>query len=363
MDTVCQNRKCTGCNLCAAVCPQKCIHIYDHIEYINAIVDESNCIKCGLCSSLCPVNSPIKLQSQIECRQGWANYTPIRINASSGGAATAIAYEFIKGGGVVFGCVFKDGNFGFNEIVNIDQIETLHGSKYVKSNPKETYAKIREHIAKNHKLLFIGLPCQVAAVKNLTKNNKNLYTIDLICHGTPSPEILKQSLMQIGISLDEIDEIKFRNKQEFGITVNPKRTSQNKAVIDQYTTAFLNGINYTENCYECMYARIERGGDISLGDAWGSSLDENIKKQGISLILCQTQKGLELINNSNLHLENVNINDEIQANTQLRHPMSKNWRHDLFFFLIKHGMSVNATVNLCFINLFIKKQIKKLLKI
>lgn len=61
-----------------------------------------------------------------------------------------------------------------------------------------------------------------------------------------------------------------------------------------YTMSFLSSLNYTENCYYCRYATDKRVGDITIGDAWGSDLKEEIDN-GISLIMCQTEKGEELL--------------------------------------------------------------------
>lgn len=58
---------------------------------------------------------------------------------------------------------------------------------------------------------------------------------------------------------------------------------------DRYTMSFLSSLNYTENCYYCRYATDKRVGDITIGDAWGSDLKEEIDN-GISLIMCQTEK-------------------------------------------------------------------------
>lgn len=41
---------------------------------------------------------------------------------------------------------------------------------------------------------------------------------------------------------------------------------------DMYTHAFLASLDYTENCYTCKYAKLERVADVTLGDSWGSNL-------------------------------------------------------------------------------------------
>ena len=50
----------------------------------------------------------------------------------------------------------------------IEELNDFAGSKYVKSNPIGIYAKVIEKLKHSEKVLFIGLPCQVAAVKNST---------------------------------------------------------------------------------------------------------------------------------------------------------------------------------------------------
>ena len=58
--------------------------------------------------------------------------------------------------------------------------------------------------------------------------------------------------------------------------------------------SFLTALSDTENCYSCKDAQEKRPGDITLGDSWGTELPENEWKKGISLILCQTEKGITL---------------------------------------------------------------------
>ena len=284
--TVCELNKCTGCMACVYSCPKKAVKIKDKMSAYNAIIQEDKCIECNICHNICQQNQLVLYNKPIAWYQGWSNNLEVRRKCSSGGLATEISVAFIKSGGVVCSCCFKNGKFGFEFAETIEELNKFIGSKYVKSNPEHIYKDIKCRIKNNQKVLYIALPCQVAAMKNFLddKLQKNLYTIDLICHGTPSPKLLNIFLKQYKYSLDDLHNIKFRVKSKFMIYNNYKGVITN-GVSDRYSIAFLNSLTYTENCYSCKYAKIERVSDITLGDLWGSELSVEEQKKGISLVL------------------------------------------------------------------------------
>lgn len=174
------------------------------------------------------------------------------------------------------------------------------------------------------------MPCQVAALKNFSRNQDNLYTVDLICHGSPSPELLKMYLKEKSVDIEELEGLNFREKTSFGLRLVGENNGFPR-IVDMYTYAFLKSIDYTENCYSCRYASQSRVSDISLGDSWGSELSEEEKKKGISLVLCQTKKGEELLKKSNVELFDADITRAIQLNHQLEYP-SRIPSSRMFFF-------------------------------
>ena len=337
--TVCQFDMCNGCNACVSICPQNCISIQDDIRCINAVIDCTRCIDCKLCIQVCPnINKPILLHP-IDSNQGWA-VDEIRKNASSGGAASAIMKAFIEEGGYVASCCLRNGKFVFEVTNNMEQAKRMAGSKYVKSNPQSIYRDIK-NLLMHHKVLFIGLPCQVSALKNYVKNSNNLYTIDLICHGTPSPKLLEKFLQEKHISLDECSDIAFRRKSEFGIRIDGKRVEMTG--MDDYMISFLNAICYTNNCYECQFATIDRVGDLSLGDAWGSEYKEE-ERMGISLILTQTSKGRELLQISGLKMVEFELDRARSYNRQLNSPSQRDELCNQFFDYILNGKTYQYTM-------------------
>jgi len=352
---------CTGCMACVNVCVNNAIQIKDEVRVYNAVIDENKCINCNACYNVCQVNHLVEGEYPIAWYQGWAKDECIREKGSSGGVATEIAKSFIEDGGSVCSCVFEEGEFAFSIVDKIEQVYKFAGSKYVKSNPKDVYIKIRKELQKNRKMLFIGLPCQVAALKKFLSENlqKNLYTIDLICHGTPSPKLLEIFLEQYQYKLTDMSDISFRVKRKFQI-YDKKTSIITNGVCDRYSIAFLNALIYTENCYSCRYAKIERVSDITLGDSWGSELSDEEKKKGISFILCQTEKGRDLLEKSDLQMQVTDLQKEVLKNKQLSYPSKKHLNRNLFFEHLKME-AFNQAVFQCIPKQCIRQNIKEIL--
>lgn len=360
METVCKENSCTGCMACVDICGKNAVKIVDSLKAYNAVIGESLCVHCNACGNVCPQNNEISMAAPVRWYQGWANETGVRENSSSGGIALAISMNFIKSGGYVCSCVCEKGRFIFRGTDDLKELKNFTGSKYVKSNPEGIYKYIKKLLTDGKKVLFIGLPCQVAAVKRFVgkRYDKKLFTADLICHGSPSPELLEKFLNDYDYSLNHTESIVFRKKMDFGLSLSPNVKELN-GIQDAYTFAFLKSIDYTENCYSCKYAQENRVGDITLGDAWGSDLPEEEQKAGVSLVLVQNDKGKALLDN--MTLLDIDSNKAKDANKQLRHPSVAPEERELFFSLICSGKSFSYAFLRCYPKFYIKQRIKGLL--
>lgn len=328
--TVCEQNMCAGCMACVEMCPKNAINIVDTRIAYNAEIDQNKCVQCGICTKVCHLNQKVERKHPQSWYQGWIDDVELRKKSSSGGAAKALSRRFVEDGGVVVSCCFRNGVFEFESAQNFDELEKFTGSKYVKSNPFGVYKKVQSLLKQGRKVLFIGLPCQVGALKTVTGENEQLYTVDLICHGTPSPKLLGDYLALHKVKLEEISSISFRYKDVFGLAQNRIPLSQ-PGSCDNYLLAFLCGLDYTDSCYECKYAGINRCSDITIGDSWESDLRTDEQKRGISLILCQTLKGEDLLKRSKMKLFPVNLEHAVSVNDQLKRPSPKTEKHDLFF--------------------------------
>lgn len=363
MITVCKENMCTGCMACVEVCNKDAIKIVDSLKSYNALIEEDKCIGCDKCKRVCQNNENVELKKPQSWHQGWSKNETTRTRAASGGLASSLMKAFIeKKEGYVCGCTFFEGEFQFKVTNQTSEIQCFSGSKYVKSNPQKIYKEIRALLENGKNVLFVGLPCQVAGVKKyIGRRSSNLYTIDLICHGTPSPKLLGIYLKEHNVELKKIKDLRFREKNSFRLS-DEYSPITNRDMPDRFLFAFLKSLIYTENCYHCNYAEENRVSDITLGDSWGSTLPVEEQKKGISLIMCQTEKGEELLALSETHLENVERKIAMEHNGQLNSPVSYNSKRESFFELMKKGKKFDYIIFKLYPSIFIRQYIKFILK-
>lgn len=361
MNLVCKKDMCTGCMACIALCPQKAIKICDSLYSYNAVIDKSLCVECCMCYRVCQVCNPVELRYPIFWKQGWAIDSKVRADSASGGYATAIAKAFIKEGAVC-SCFYNAGDFGFKIAYSEKELIEFVGSKYVKSNPVNMYDEVRKVLRNGLKCLVIALPCQIAGLMKVVEKKyvDLLYTIDLICHGTPSPNLLALYLKQHKKELKNIKTIRFRSKHKIGLLIDTDKENYSGAE-DSYMLAFLYCLSYTENCYSCAYAQLRRVSDLTLGDSWGTELSKVERNKGISIVLAQTEKGKMLLKKANIYMHSVNINRAIDANHQLQTPSVKPLKREFFFDSIKKNRNFDYIVFRIYTKQYLKQIVKRVL--
>ena len=147
--------------------------------------------------------------------------------SSSGGLGHFFATKFIEMGGVVYGCSswIKDGK----EICHVrcdcyEDIEQLRGSKYVHSFINDMYKQVKKDLTDNRQVLFVGTPCQIAGLKAyLTKEQPNLFTVDLICHGVPPQKLFFEHLNDL--QMEDAQQVSFRDNLSYNLFLQSKNKS------------------------------------------------------------------------------------------------------------------------------------------
>lgn len=219
-----KKKYCSGCGMCAAICPVGCIEMRaDKDGFVYPHVDKAKCVGCGKCNNRCPVLN--KRPQPRTLRKAYAmksNDSDIRFNSSSGGMFTAIAEYVIDRGGVVFGAAFReDFSVAQTYAETKEDLRKFRGSKYVQSDAGDSYAQAEKFLKEGRMVLYSGTPCLIAALKAyLGKDYDGLITVDLICHGVPANE-LWQKYIEYRKSKDgatELTEAYFRDKTGGGVS-------------------------------------------------------------------------------------------------------------------------------------------------
>lgn len=299
---------CCGCGACEQICPKNAIELKpDEEGFLYPVLNKSLCVECGLCEKACAYEKNLKLNEPIGVYAVQNKSEEKLLKSSSGGVFSAIADYITSTDGAVAGCIF-DENFKAIHIISQDEAEIakMRGSKYVQSEIGGAYKATKAFLENGKKVLFTGTPCQIDGLKGfLQKDYENLFTVDLICHGVPSPMLLQEYLKEEG-KKGNVTDLKFRNKERNGwcsqgsITYCVNDKSKTKT-ITPFKDSYYN-LYYLENCvsrlscYSCPYATDKRVADITIGDYWNidEKLNYNEFKNGMSVVLVNTPRGKEL---------------------------------------------------------------------
>ena len=336
-----EKNNCCGCSACVQICPKQCISMAaDNEGFLYPQVNSAICIDCGLCEKVCLVINQSAPREPLVVYAAKNNNEDIRLKSSSGGIFTLLAEKVIEEGGVVFGAKFDaDWNVIHDYTETIEGLAAFRGSKYVQSIIGDNFKTAKQFLNNGRKVLFSGTPCQIAGLKKyLRKEYDNLLTVDVVCHGVPSPMVWRDYLdykrakraagkNTVSSSLKElpvITGISFRDKtngwkkygfricyaapkaavnsvSEFAISNNCEITPFYK---DIFMKGFLMNLYLRPSCYHCSARQGKSGADISIADYWGvqSIHPEMDDDKGMGLIMVNTQLGASYYNAVKNHI-------------------------------------------------------------
>lgn len=343
---------CCGCAACVQRCPKQCISMVEDNEgFLYPKVDTQVCIDCGLCEKVCPVINQNKERIPLSVFAAVNPDEQIRRESSSGGIFTMLAEKTIAKGGVVFGVKFnKDWMPEFGYAETMEEIAPFRGSKYVQAIVGNAYKKAEEFLKAGHEVLFSGTSCQIAGLKKfLRKDYENLLTVDIICHGVPSPKVWNMYLEETCSKLMKtrtdgkksvvsaqggeykscIETISFRSKingwkkYSFLLKQNiPTCDGKNTDVFLEnvqkniYLRAFLSDMILRPSCYSCPAKAGKSGSDLTLADYWGiyTLVPELDDDKGVSAITANNERGESLMKSLGIRLYEAPLEDLVHKN-------------------------------------------------
>lgn len=380
------NKNCCGCTVCAEICPQNSISFqYDNEGFLYPVTDNT-CVDCGLCKEVCPVITETTyptLQKVYAAKLKDSEKTLIQ--STSGGVFAGFAMEFLSYYGVVFGCALNNNLMAYHLCVdNYRDVKKLQGSKYVQSDTRGIYKEVKKYLNDNRYVLYSGTPCQIAALKSYLKEDyPKLLTMEIVCHGVPSPKLFENYLMYLEVEAkSKIKEYYFRHKKKNGKGTWFKYTTLlNSKVKDRYTDPyyyhFVKGNNLRESCYNCKFSSKNRVADITIGDYTGipNEHPEFDNSKGVSTVIINTEKGQffwnQLASNfdfiESTYQKASNINPNLLAPTprpEIRDEFYKNYNEDILKYFgetLKPPFDLKRTMRKI-VPQGIRKTLKKVIK-
>lgn len=320
--------------------------IADDEGFLYPQINSALCVNCGLCARACPSLNRPEPRKPLAVYAAKANDTELRLASSSGGIFSLLARQILAKGGTVFGAAFdkRDWSVEHIEVVNEEGLSELRGSKYLQSRTAGIYRKVSATLQSGLPVLFTGTPCQIAALRaylNLqpSTSTSNLYLVDVVCHGAPSPMVWQKyldwqceaaSAQGRGSAPAEgrnIRRISFRRKncgwKRYSLSL---RFADDKEYLcqfpdDPFMRAFLRELCNRLSCHDCQCRELRSGSDLTIADFWGIEkvLPEFDDDRGASLVLTNTEKGATLLQAiaECIDLRNSNFDVAISGNSAL----------------------------------------------
>lgn len=379
--------KCCGCTACVSICPKQCITMREDEEgFLYPMVDSSLCIDCNLCKKICPELHSKERREPLNVYAAKHKNEQVRLASSSGGIFTLLAEKIIDEGGVVFGARFNNSwNVIHDYTETKEGLAAFRGSKYVQSYMGNCYLKTKSFLDQDRKVMFTGTPCQIAGLKSyLKKDYDNLLTVDVVCHGVPSPKVWqmyldeiarkggKNSVLSHHIAEEaEINHIDFRSKStgwkkySIALTLSEATADGEKNTVllssifteNPYMNAFLSNLSLRPSCYDCLAKSGKSGSDITIADFWGIEevLPEFDDDKGISLILSYTEKGIYWLKGLNCEYTKVDYQTAQKNNPSISTSVAKPLNRKFFFHQLKYKNCIQSIWENCSSNALNKR--------
>lgn len=308
---------CTGCGMCAAVCPNSIIEIDGFNNDGEPVIDLMRCNKCDRCLDCCPgldnfggyyyrssqnyelmKSECYTLGHSIRTYLSYSTDVAERFGSASGGTTSALC-RYLFDRGIIDTVV----GVGFNNFIKpVPKIITCPGnlrkisqSKYVRT-PNCKVLNVREL---GESVCFVGLPCHLKAIKktnsiNLGFVDKLTIKIGLYCGNGLYFNATSDLIRKLGCKdFFNVDEIQYREGRWPGNFSVRFKNGEVKS-IDKLTFNYLSFFYTPKRCWLCNELP-SFDSDISIADGWEK---EEVNSDGWNLLVSRSQLGQEIINDA-----------------------------------------------------------------
>jgi len=362
MEVICDRKYCSACKACVNACPRQCISMeVDSLDCPYPVINQERCVDCGQCQKSCPNCNELDFHKTRKVLAAWSLDTETRKRSASGGVAAELYKYAIENGWHAFGVFINREKASFIAVNSLEDIENVRNSKYVYSDTNNIYSQIKIKLNRGQKVLFVGLPCQVAGLYSfLGGGNTKLTTVDLVCHGVVPDEYLKQHIDRIERSAKKkTTKIYFRNPDLHTYTYTFTLEDSNQLFYrkqvyedDVYQLGYHKALIYRENCFNCRFAQQKRLGDLTICDfpMVGEVIPVSYNRMNVSCVLVNTERGEQFIDclKERLFLEQRPWEEAFEYEPQLNHPYERHPGRELFMkeYTTNHDFQRAASIAL-----------------
>ncbi len=361
MIDILEKENCCGCGACAQSCPLNCIEMKEDKEgFLYPDVNKKKCVNCHKCEKVCPITNKGQTSDKIVASYAAYSTNEDLLDASSSGAIfSEIAMHVLNRGGIVFGAAFDDNMMVKHVgIDNKDKLFLLQGSKYLQSGIEDSFVQVKNYLKEGKLVLFTGTACQISGLKAfLGKRYENLITVDVLCHGVPSPLFWRKYLAELKRSKNKrINSVSFRDKENgwnsYAVVLGFEDGSRISEMHTRnlYIKMFLKNICLRPSCHVCRFKALERDSDITIGDCWGieKTCPEMMNEKGVSLVMIHSETGKDVLKRilDNLRIKEFNIDELLPPSSDSRKPVPAHHNRKSFFKKLRRTRKVSKLVNL-----------------
>lgn len=333
---------CCGCTACASICTHDAITMKpDALGFLYPEVDKEKCVDCGLCEKVCAFNDHYDTSLNLEppLAYGARHKDMNEVETSRSGAAfIAISDYILEEGGVVYGAGYTDHfRVVHKRATTKEERDEFKGSKYVQSDMTGVFRQVKKDLRDGLTVLFSGTPCQTSGLNSYVgkRLREKLFLVDIVCHGVPSPYMWRDYIAYLEKKQGSpIVWVNFRDKQKYGWAAHHETFKfKNGGGKMSFTFLFYKHIMFRKSCGKCHFANTKRPSDITIADFWGYKKnnppfgDDN---KGLSLVLCNTEKGKKLFESAKAKLLVFPVSIENCLQPNLKQPSELHPKRDVF---------------------------------
>lgn len=297
---------CTGCCICAAICPCLAIRIQETPKGTLEPSILDTCTGCGLCTSICPGlkdfgrhTLDLPFHGFKQAWTGFARSQHVRGLGQSGGCISALLLALLRTGKINGAIVVDspdDNPLRFHTILARTDAEVLRSTK-------SKYCPVSYHsgwsqITREDRYVVVGLPCQLHAVSQAIKKKSNwpkgqlVAKIGLICDGLMNFGFQEYILRVSGVNESPTRFVYKDKTNGWPGDLMIETASQGKIFQPNALRTALKHLFRHERCRICV-DKLNSSADLVFGDAFLPEFNRG--SLGFSVVGTRTEIGESLL--------------------------------------------------------------------